>query len=520
MLEQPSIERAILDDPMRSPPAASRRLMWTSTLSTVALGAWLVAACFSPDWVFRRVGADGGTSLGGATAGGGATTHGGAAGAPSLGGQGGALTPVPCPAYRSGPELDPCTATYVSSAAPAAERASAVVPWSGEAVFVAGQYPAALTGDETVLVSDGPGAVVRLALRPTRITHVTRLGENVRDLAASADALIATGDFGVVSLGNEGTSLEWHRTLPSEGARVDTSIDGTVVVLTVSGTVHVFDRAGEPLGNFALGDPEVNDVAIHAPSETVYVVGARPEGVACQGSMPFLRAYSFTGSSKWINYDLPSAPNYCASSRGLRVVLGADGLLYYAGVQRGGNSVHSRNPRDLSQPALLVSYDRYTSGTHPAILDYAFVARFDPITGFLDRGQILLPRDADDAGGTYLVTGIDADALGRVFLAGQTSCCIAGRSDLRLAGVAPGPYGAGDPSLSILSADFLERMTWTTWTGTNSGAVSFDGLGVRAGLVAAVATQQDTEGALLTHEALGTEPVGDSSIFLTVFAAP
>jgi hypothetical protein len=395
-----------------------------------------------------------------------------------------------------------------------------VVPVAGNAVFVAGQFPAALTGEETVLLEGGAGAVVRVALGPARITNISRIGASVRALAGEADRLTATGSFGVARLSNDGRSLEWHRALPSEGLRLDTSAAGTVVVLTAGGTVHVFDSAGTPLGDFAVPDPEVNDVALHGPSESVYVVGARPEGVACQGSMPFLRAYSFTGASKWINYDLPSAPNYCASSRGLRVTVGGDGQLYYAGVQRGGNSVHTRNPRDLSQPALLVSYDRYTSGTHPAIQEYAFVARFDPVTGLLDRGQTLLPRDEDDAGGTFLVTGLDADEAGRVFLAGRTSCCIAGRSELLLAGAAPGPYGAGDPTLTILSADFLERMTWTTWTGTNPGAVGFDALGVSGGLIAAVATQNDAEGALLTHEPITTQPAGASSVFLTVIAAP
>jgi hypothetical protein len=227
--------------------------------------------------------------------------------------------------------------------------------------------------------------------------------------------------------------------------------------------------------------------------------------------MPFLHAYSVTGELQWARYDFVETEPWCAASRGRRVVVGADGYLYYAGENQGGNSVHLRSPVDPSDAAPVVGYDLFTQTYGAAIDWYAFVARFDRATGEVRLGQSLLPRE-DERGGVFRVNALAADAAGRVLVGGQTSCCLAGRDALALAGQPVGPYREPETSIVQLSPDFRSRTSWVTWTGTTNAPSAVRSVATGSGLVAMVG-----EGSvgLIAHEALRAEPASGSGFFAT-----
>ncbi|MDX2054997.1 MAG: hypothetical protein SFV15_21520 [Polyangiaceae bacterium] len=425
---------------------------------------------------------------------------------------------IACPPFTLGTSLEVCTATYLGGAG--GDRLSASGFGSDGALLVGGVIPSAEpTGKVVQLLSGGPGVVVRLSGDGRHVLSTTHLGQSVNDLVVAPSGRIAVaGDFGVVLLDRKAESVVWHAPRANM-LRVAVGFAEDVAALDDTGGVHVFDQEGAVRGNFTLADPVVNDVAVGPSGDQVFVVGGHPDpNGECPGSVPFLRSYSYGGALQWKAYDFSAQLGNCASSRGVRVVVGRNNKLYYAGEQQGGNSAHLRNPLDVNQEAILTSYDDYTAGYGKAILDYSFIARFEPSTGLFEAGQVVLPRNAQ-IGGSLLVGGLDVDAMGNIYVAGQSSCCISGRDGLSIAGAAVGAFQVPEISALVIAPDFASRKLWTTFTGTSGSEMFAASITEANGRVAMVANQSNELGQALVFESLHPAPLGQSDGFVGVWSA-
>lgn len=358
---------------------------------------------------------------------------------------------------------------------------------------------------------DSLGALLRFANAGRDLELVAFLDANPTALQSdpARSRLIVAAGTKISALQESDFARAWVFDIGEQILRVDVSSSGHIAALSTTGGVWILDDEGVQLGHFALeAESVVHDVAL-SPDDLVYVVGARKDASGmCQGDVPFLRTYDLLGQMQARAYDYSAVGDNCASSSGRRVSLGGDGLVYYAGENQGGNTVHRLDPRDLSNPAPLVSFDPFTQGSGKAIERYGFIARFAPGTLDIQLGQLLLPRDSAGVGGEFLIDEILADASGQVILSAQSGCCSEARDQVRVADQALGPFVEPEASVLVLTSDFLARRTWFSTTLVSRETVRPAGLSWASGLVALVA--EVPEGTtLLTTDAVSARAGSD-----------
>ncbi len=420
-----------------------------------------------------------------------------------------------CGAFRPAPDFNLCTAGYLGSAGD--DEATAVAYAADGRLLVAGSF-----GDLGVKVqtaiAGSDGALVWLDAYGRSVERVQRVGDRVADMAVADDGFIAlTGTFGWVILTPDGSSIAAQGALPAPGLRIAIISGKRAAVLGSDKTLHWVGAFEEQA--LSLPDDEVTDLALHPQTGNLFVTGAHRVTGGCQGLVPFLRSYDESGKLLQSVYDHADAQGQCASSRGVRVQLGQDGKLYYGGENTGGNTVHLKDPRDLSIPAPLVSYDKYTAGYGQATQTYGFAARFEPSTLNLELAQVLLPRVAE-MGGTLRVTAIDADAQGHVYFGGQASCCMAERDQLQLGGLTPGTAPTLETSLVLLAPEFNARSAWLTWSGVDAPDSRVVDVAVGERSVAVLAQTEAGTGSMLTVSGPRLDAQGGQDAFLSVFPAP
>jgi hypothetical protein len=454
---------------------------------------------------------------------GGANVGGASAGTSTLGGEAGAGgndvphagSPGCDEAFRGGLDLAVCTARYWGSSGN--DRLSAVALTADGEAIVGGQSEVAEWGVLTLEVASGNGVVARMNPITAEAISVARVGSDVPDLAVMTDRIVVATDWGVLAL-----SLDLSSSLAESplGPVARVAAAGSYVgILTSDSRALLLDDDLNLMQELSLVDRSPQDIAVdEAGVMAVTGFQAPISGGACLGSMPFIDTYDSSGALLWNAYGFADAPGWCASSQGKRLAM-QNGQLYYAGEQEGGNSVHQRDPRDLSLQAPLVSYDTFSTSAGKAIDVYSFVARFDLATGTLQTGQVVVPRDAEGVGGTLFSSTLAVDESSRIFLGGRVSCCLEQRDERTIAGQSVGPFAGEEPSLLILSPDLRQRLTWTTFSETGTAAANVESIAVGNGLALLVATTSDA-GSLIVHPPGVSSMHGANDGYLVTFPAP
>ncbi|MBA3533419.1 MAG: hypothetical protein H0T73_15990 [Ardenticatenales bacterium] len=387
-----------------------------------------------------------------------------------------------------------------------AERLTSVDVAADGSVLVGGAMPGYVPsgGAPGELLGGGDGIVLRLDATGQRVLSLTRMGSVVNDLEINQRGELAVcGDFGVALLDSQASRVVWSRA-PGNGARCTIAEDGTVAVL-VAGKGYTYDRAGTLLGQWPIGGNAQSDIAIDAASQTVIATGYSQKTINLQ--VAFLKAWSYTGASRWTSYDFSAtavqAENLGADTRGLRVAMGRDGQLYFAGRSDGSNAIYTRDPQAIDR-ALgsqeWVRTDRYNDPYNNSAT-ITWYGRYHPGTGELEKGQFLLARLSTGRGNTIKPLAIMADETGRVYLVGDTTLSIENRDSRQVAGVTVGPYALGEGFLLIVQPDFRQRLIWTPLAGSEgAGGSPLTGVSTRNGVAALVGTL--TNGTLITHNAV------------------
>lgn len=430
------------------------------------------------------------------------------------GGAGTAGSPADCEeTFQSGVHFRVCSARYWGGSGDDTLRAVELGP--GGEIWIAGDSDTSWDAP-TLEVRPGAGVVAR-ARADGAIISVARVGGSVFDLALVAEGVVAATDEGLVALSPELSRVVAENPL-GQVSRVAGSGE-RIVALTSDGRVVTMNESLGEASELGSADKQPEDVAIDATGR-VAVTGFRQPavGAMCLGRLPFIETYAATGELLWNAYGFADAPGWCASSTGRRVVFRGD-WLFYAGEQEGGNSVHQREPRDLSLPAPLVSYDDYSTSAGKAIDEYSFVARFSVADGTLETGQVIVPRDAERTGGTLFTSALAVDDGGRIFLGGRVSCCIEAREQRQVSGEPLGAFSGDEASLLILSPDLRERVSWTSFTGSGLGSANIESIAVRGG-VAALVGSVSAGSTLLVHPADAPGPNSGSEGYLVSFPAP
>jgi len=279
------------------------------------------------------------------------------------------------------------------------------------------------------------------------------------------------------------------------------------------GHLYVWDKDGKRLADVQLAKVKYpEDVVVDAKHKLVIVGGWNtfaadsPYMKNHPIHMPYMAAWTYEGQEKWEDYNFPAAESYAqntyADSRIQRLVIGRDGGLYMGGYIHGGDYVWHHDPHDVTKRVKKdVGYDSYTVAANMGKgIDQSYFAKFDPVTGDILQGQVLLTRRNENGSGVpaqIQIRGMQADEKGNLYLSGYCEKYIKDRDKQQVAGVRVGEYFKPEPFVLVVSPDFKKREVWTVFAKEKCEAASW-GLSVRNGVAALVA--EVYEGTLITTE--------------------
>ena len=417
---------------------------------------------------------------------------------------------APSAGMISASKLDSQTATYFGTGA--TDTVTAVEIAADCSVLVAGRIGAldGLPAPQPLVqgITSSTGLLAELIYDGRFVRRQRSFGTIINDLATNAtDEVLIGGDAGLVRLSANLHTVAWSKTNLGNATRVALGNDGTAAAL-FGKTLRIFDAQGNELASRVFGDSEVNDVAIDASG--VYVTGfAQRDGGPCsQLQVAWVRSYTKAGTERWKAWDWTHAEaaatsSSCADTRGLRVAVGRDGGLYFAGESAGGNTIYRYQSKALAETAANVATDAYNSAYNTASNHITYIARLDPVDGRVQKGQLLLARLADTKGNTIRPRAITADEQGRIYVAGVSACCTENRSALSLNGAPLTAYAGGDPFILVLSADLRTRHLW--FSSANGGKGEALGVAASRGL-AALGARSDAAPMALDRAAQATRP--------------
>jgi hypothetical protein len=322
----------------------------------------------------------------------------------------------------------------------------------------------------------GPGSVIRLSGDGQSVLAGARLPDAILDFELRHGG---TESIAVVGLSFRGVlaadlqSFVWS--LGAGGDRVSIAGDGRAAVLA-NKVISVYDSSGALTWTTTLSDSSVDDIAIDSSNDVVVVTGFRQ--VAGNLRLPLLRAFTASsGAALWTAYGYGASEaqgeGLTANSEGLRVAIGQDGLLAFAGRCDGGNTVFQRSTMVITQSvgnSLPNNFQSPVSLSGSA--SFAYLARLNLSTGQFMSGSFLLPRTTAGGQDALSVLGIDANGLGEVAVTGACRFSIRDGSSLMVSGLRPAAAGS---YLAIFDSTWSQRC----WVGL---ALSDLGSGFGVGL--------------------------------------
>ncbi len=414
------------------------------------------------------------------------------------------------------------------------------------------------------LMGGGFGIVARIDPETNGVASVARIGDWIEDMAVADDGrIVITGSFGVAVLTPDASRIIWrdgdiirgtrsaqfrNQTPPFRRyrytrrvARVSVGSDGTVASIQAEkkewsagpmhGRLYVWDRDGERICDLRMKQYKYpKDVVVDSANKQVIVGGFNtyshdsPHMDNHPIHMQFMTAFTYDGNVNWAAYDFPArevyAHNTYADCRVQRLVIGHDGYLYMGGYIHGGDYIWKHDPFDVDKHVQVdVNYDRFTHAIDMGPgLDQSYFAKYDPKTGEILQGQVLLCRERPDGGGKptqIQIRGIHADADGNVYLAGYCEAYIKDRDAQRVAGEQVGEYEAPEIFLLGVSPDFRQRHVWTVFSRDNCEAAAW-GLSVRDGRAALIGEVYQGE-VITTENALQSEPTRHTNGYLVIW---
>lgn len=283
------------------------------------------------------------------------------------------------------------------------------------------------SGDDLLVLGGraGQGSVVRLD-RAGEPTAKLRIPARVDDLAVDP----RTGNVAVVGATGlqvfaPDLQLQWQRPLPQGVAQVEVGELGTIAAL-VGAELRTFSAAGAALAQISGTDSVTRGLAVLDAEGMVVTAGWRTRELCdTRLDVASLSAFGLTdGALEWRAYGDADASEFCddgvdsrASTRGVAVARGGDGLIYLLAEVEGRNNIFRALPGRPDLGANNVEFDAYTDPEAARPEQHAYFARFNA-AGEHQLGQFfLLPAD----GSVVRPQAIAADRHGNVYLAGSAS---------------------------------------------------------------------------------------------------
>lgn len=321
-----------------------------------------------------------------------------------------------------------------------------------------------LSGDGVVLASEraGQGALVRLDRFGERTGPIRALAGGVDDVAVDRRSgnVVVLGEAGLAAF-DPGFEPLWQRSLES-GAGEDRELAlgelGTVAALA-GGALHIFSADGAALGRVDSTHEVARGVAVLDEAGVVVTTGwSRRPACGAEVDVASLAAFARDGAPRWRAYGDASEAELCgrhadpASTRGVAVRRGEDGLVYLLAEVEGRNDIFRGRAGEPDVDANNVGFDAYTDPqtAHPA--QSAYFARFTAGGQHLLGQYFLLPA----AGSQVRPRDIAADEHGNVYLTGAVSHSLGAANDFAITEALDRMAGF----YQVVEPDFEARRVW------------------------------------------------------------
>lgn len=450
------------------------------------------------------------------------------------------------------------------------DQGNAAAIQSDKTIVLCGKFSALpQTGVSHILLEAdamSQGAVLRLAPDGRSIRSITRLGAVADDLDIDPtdDTIVAAGDFGLVKLTSDGSTILWQKPLLDfsdagkasamfgNGRRTAVGADGTVAA-QINGWYYVFEKYGNEISRrlivrdendksanpYGVGgyDHRVEDIAIDSDRRLVFAAGWSQRAPNFQSAFLIAFSYVETGDDGldlkvWKDYNWwgSAAENtgLTADTKGVRVEMGQDGRLYFTGYADGGNNIFTRNPKYLADNAKHPDYistlinnvqiDRFNNGAGAGSGKFAYFMKADPGTGEIDAGQFQYSSAGVNQARTFIIYAIASDKVGNVLVGGQSADAMPARADLKINRTAIGSRTNNENSVIKVSPTLGNRSLVACWTGLTdpnesrvTALATFDGLWVALG---------ETQGDIVSSAPLDGEKNAGTDAFFSVWGDP
>ena len=308
---------------------------------------------------------------------------------------------------------------------------------------------------------NGQGTLVRLDNFGERSGPARTLDSSIEALAVdrSTHNIIVGGAAGLTVLGPDFEPL-WQRPLtagPGE-LRVAVGEQGTVAALA-GGVLHVFSAQGHALGQTRPDHEVLRGLAVVDDAALVITTGwSRRRACGEQIDVAALSAFAHDGSPRWHAYGHATEAELCghhddpASTRGVAVARGNDGLLYLLAEVEGRDDLFRGRPGQPGIAAENVSFDMYTDPETANPAQFAYFARFTTAGEHMVGQYFVLPA----ADSVVRPRAIAADVHGNVYLAGAASHSLGAADDVAMTE----SLGRMAGFFQVVAADFGGRRSW------------------------------------------------------------
>jgi hypothetical protein len=336
---------------------------------------------------------------------------------------------------------------------------------------------------------DGDGRLLRLSPDGRSLERVYRLDSSVLDAAVGGEGELAVAtEHAVTGVDLASGATTW---------RLQSDADSKVVAYGASGhhvlkldtTVRVFSPDHEEVHADEIETSYLTDVEVDGATESYYVTGfdnkTLPSGNPVQ--VAYLHAYGFDGEQQWMKFgfDGGNLADNVADTR-LYHVTHHDGEIFVAGESAGTQTVFRYDGDRYDGEVSVRTIDHYNDLWDSGSAHVAYHARFDAESGGHRASQLTMTRQSDGKSNTFRVNDLAVDDESRVYVGGQAAARIAARPAQTVDGRPVGEYHGPEPSVLVVTPEFDQRRTWTTFNErAATGAVT--GIDARDGKTAVVA---------------------------------
>ncbi len=208
------------------------------------------------------------------------------------------------------------------------------------------------------------------------------------------------------------------------------------------------------------------ELVVKPADDTVYAIGYHQRETNLK--VPFLVSFNSSGAVRWRDYNSAAVPSGLrADSVGRALSLDADGNLLAAFSTDGGNTILYKDPQNLNSLDIPQLNGAYQPGYGLAngSATSSFIGRYSAATGNILDATFFHATLTNGRTNTTRVAAVRADSANRVYIVGETACCLPLTSDAYRSS-----YISGEGFFTLLNPQMSGPLLYSSYFGSDGDA--------------------------------------------------